>query len=203
VCCPAASTALSAILEGYHAARGTAVLTVCLVRAFLGARGRLRAVSVASDNGPDDSSVREVACDVAVVGVGAVPRDELARAAGLACDNGVVVDGGARTGDPRILAIGDVTSRAVSRVGDRMRLESIPVRSSREGNPSRRSWVRATLRPRFPGSGRTSSVSTSRSPGAARAARASMACLLTAACSRYLRSDHYNKRPKRACGAAR
>jgi 3-phenylpropionate/trans-cinnamate dioxygenase ferredoxin reductase component len=117
-----ASPTLSAIIESHHAARGTAVLIHCLIRAFRGTRGQLRAVTVCADGGVE----RDVACDVAVVGVGAVPRDELARDAGLACDNGIVVDGGARTGDSRILAIGDVTSRPVRGIGDRMRLESIP-----------------------------------------------------------------------------
>jgi 3-phenylpropionate/trans-cinnamate dioxygenase ferredoxin reductase subunit len=61
--------------------------------------------------------------------VGAVPRDTLASAAGLACAGGIVVDDMARTSDPSILAIGDVTNRPVGEgttaVG-RMRLESIP-----------------------------------------------------------------------------
>jgi 3-phenylpropionate/trans-cinnamate dioxygenase ferredoxin reductase component len=117
-----ASPALSAIIEGYHAARGTAILTGCHVSAFQGSHGRLRQAIVATDDG----SERQVPADVAVVGVGVVPRDELARRAGLRCDDGIVVDESARTSDPRILAIGDVTSRPVHGTGDRMRLESIP-----------------------------------------------------------------------------
>jgi 3-phenylpropionate/trans-cinnamate dioxygenase ferredoxin reductase subunit len=118
-----ASPALSAILRQYHTARGTAVLTGQTVRGFdAGADGRLRAVTITDEAGQE----RTVPCAVAVVGVGAAPRDELARAAGLAWDNGVLVDAGARTSDPRILAIGDVTSRPVRGLDGRMRLESIP-----------------------------------------------------------------------------
>ena len=43
-----------------------------------------------------------------VVGVGAVATTELASAAGLACDNGIVVDEHCRTSDAAIFAAGDV-----------------------------------------------------------------------------------------------
>ena len=46
-----------------------------------------------------------------LVGVGAVACDALAVSAGLACDNGVVVDAEARTGNPSIFAIGDIVGQ--------------------------------------------------------------------------------------------
>lgn len=42
-----------------------------------------------------------------VVAVGVRPRTDLAETAGLACDDGVVVDAGGRTSDPHIFAAGD------------------------------------------------------------------------------------------------
>ena len=45
--------------------------------------------------------------DLAIVGIGIVPNDELARAAGLAVDSGIVVDGQCRTSAPDIYAAGD------------------------------------------------------------------------------------------------
>jgi 3-phenylpropionate/trans-cinnamate dioxygenase ferredoxin reductase subunit len=45
--------------------------------------------------------------DVVVAGIGVVPNDELAAQAGLATDNGVLVDAQLRTSDPNISAIGD------------------------------------------------------------------------------------------------
>ena len=48
--------------------------------------------------------------DLIVVGVGVIPNIELARDAGLACDDGIRVDEFARTDDPRIVAAGDCTS---------------------------------------------------------------------------------------------
>lgn len=50
---------------------------------------------------------RMLACDAVVVGIGVLANDELARAAGLPCDQGVIVDAFGRTPDPQILAAGD------------------------------------------------------------------------------------------------
>ena len=61
-----------------------------------------------------------------LVGVGAVPNDELARDAGLDCDGGIVVDLAARTADPAIFAIGDCTQRPLPLYGRMVRLESVP-----------------------------------------------------------------------------
>ncbi|HPE59774.1 MAG: FAD-dependent oxidoreductase [Thiothrix sp.] len=61
-----------------------------------------------------------------IVGVGALPNDELARAAGLTCDNGIVVDEYQRTSNPAILAIGDVAAhRNPYAHQHRLRLESV------------------------------------------------------------------------------
>ena len=62
--------------------------------------------------------------DIVLVGIGVVPCDELARAAGLACEDGIVVDRNARTGDPHIWSAGDCT-RHVGREGHAIRLECV------------------------------------------------------------------------------
>lgn len=71
-----------------------------------------------------------VEADVVLVGVGALANDALARAAGLDCDTGgsggIRVDETARTSDPAIYAIGDVTLRPVPVHGCTVRLESVP-----------------------------------------------------------------------------
>jgi 3-phenylpropionate/trans-cinnamate dioxygenase ferredoxin reductase subunit len=51
---------------------------------------------------------------------------ELARAAGLPCDNGIVVDEFARTADANVVAAGDCTNHPHPKLGRRMRLESVP-----------------------------------------------------------------------------
>jgi 3-phenylpropionate/trans-cinnamate dioxygenase ferredoxin reductase subunit len=48
--------------------------------------------------------------DVVVVGIGVIPNDALAQAAGLEVSNGVVTDAALRTSDPDIYAAGDVAS---------------------------------------------------------------------------------------------
>lgn len=65
-----------------------------------------------------------VDCDIAVVGIGLIPNTELAEAAGLAIDNGIVVDEHGRTSHPDIYAAGDVTNHPNPVLGRRIRLES-------------------------------------------------------------------------------
>jgi len=67
---------------------------------------------------------QQLECSAALAGVGLVPNDELARAAGLDCDGGVLVDAQCRSSDPDILAAGDVASWHCRWAGRRMRLES-------------------------------------------------------------------------------
>ncbi len=61
--------------------------------------------------------------DVVLVGIGVQPNVELAEQAGLAIDNGIVVDEFCRSADPAILAAGDCCSFPYR--GRRMRLESV------------------------------------------------------------------------------
>lgn len=63
--------------------------------------------------------------DLLVLGIGAAPDTALAQAAGLAVDNGIVVDANLRTSDPAILAIGDCASFPRHGSGQRTRLESV------------------------------------------------------------------------------
>jgi 3-phenylpropionate/trans-cinnamate dioxygenase ferredoxin reductase subunit len=60
---------------------------------------------------------------VVVVGVGVAPRAELAETAGLAVDNGVVVDEHLATSAPGIFAAGDVANAFHPHYGCRIRLE--------------------------------------------------------------------------------
>ncbi|WP_439475891.1 NAD(P)/FAD-dependent oxidoreductase [Brevundimonas sp.] len=109
-----ASETLSAFFTAHHRAHGVEVLTSAAVVAF-------------EDGGVRLGDGRLVAADAVLVGVGALANDALARAAGLACGNGVVVDEAARTSDPAIWAIGDMTFRPVPvHGGRRHRLESVP-----------------------------------------------------------------------------
>jgi len=62
--------------------------------------------------------------DHALIGIGIVPETALAAAAGLAVDNGIVVDETGRTSDPDIYAAGDATRHPSAFTGGMLRLES-------------------------------------------------------------------------------
>ena len=61
--------------------------------------------------------------DLVVVGVGAIPRTELAAAAGLEVDNGIVTDHALRTSAPDVYAAGDVASSFRPLYGRHVRVE--------------------------------------------------------------------------------
>ena len=58
-----------------------------------------------------------------MAGIGVTPRVALAEAAGLAVDNGVLVDAGLHTSVPSVLAVGDIANHAHPVLGRRIRVE--------------------------------------------------------------------------------
>jgi 3-phenylpropionate/trans-cinnamate dioxygenase ferredoxin reductase component len=69
------------------------------------------------------SDGRELACDFVVVGVGVQPRTALAGQAGLAVDNGILVDAHLQTSAPGVFAAGDVANAHHPFYGERLRVE--------------------------------------------------------------------------------
>ena len=65
-----------------------------------------------------------VPATVVVIGIGILPKIEIAQTAGLAVDNGIVVDDRGRTSHPDIWAAGDVANQPNAFAGRRLRLES-------------------------------------------------------------------------------
>jgi NADPH-dependent 2,4-dienoyl-CoA reductase/sulfur reductase-like enzyme len=61
--------------------------------------------------------------DAVVAGIGVVPNTELAAAAGLEVDDGLVVDDRLRTGHPDVFAAGDVARFISPALGGRTRVE--------------------------------------------------------------------------------
>jgi 3-phenylpropionate/trans-cinnamate dioxygenase ferredoxin reductase subunit len=111
----AVSRPVSDFFEQAHRAAGVKLLLNTGVEGFEGA-GRLEAVRAGGEYYP---------ADLALVGIGVVPNMELAKDAGLPCEDGIVVDENcASPADPAIFAAGDCTWH-VGREGIPLRLESV------------------------------------------------------------------------------
>ena len=110
----AVSRELSQFYEDVHRKAGVKLALKTSVEAFEGT-GKLDAVRAGGRSHP---------ADIVLVGIGVIPNVELAKDAGLACEDGIVVDTCARTADPAIFAAGDCT-RHTGRDGAFIRLESV------------------------------------------------------------------------------
>ena len=108
----------SAFYARCHAESGVDIRCGAEVRAFEGEGDQLCAV-VCGDG-------ERVEADLAIVGVGIEPNVELAREAGLRCDDGIVVDEYTRTSDPNVHAVGDCANHPNPLLERRLRLESVP-----------------------------------------------------------------------------
>lgn len=109
--------ALSAFYARVHREEGVDLRTGIGIAALVG-DDRVRGVRLG------DGEV--IPADLVIVGIGVVPNVELAAAAGLSVDNGIVIDAQARTSDPDIVAAGDCASHPCPHYGRRLRLESVP-----------------------------------------------------------------------------
>ncbi len=107
---------ISAFYTRIHAEEGVQVLTDTGIESIQG-----------------DTHVEQVTCsggrtleaDLVVIGIGIQPATELAEAAGLKVDNGIVVDEFARTTDHDIVAAGDCTHHYNPIYDRHLRLESV------------------------------------------------------------------------------
>ncbi len=111
------SAEVSAHVEARSRAAGIAVFTGTGLAAIEGGSGHVTGVRTADG--------RVLPADMVVIGTGAVPNVELAEAAGLAVDNGIVVDEHMRTSAPEVYAIGDCVAYDHFHAGRRVRLESV------------------------------------------------------------------------------
>jgi 3-phenylpropionate/trans-cinnamate dioxygenase ferredoxin reductase component len=103
-----------AIYRDIHVDHGVEMLLGTGVEAFAGDQAVER---VRTSDG------RELECDFVVVGVGVQPRTALAAQAGLAVDNGVLVDEHLQTSAPGVFAAGDVANAHHPFYGERIRVE--------------------------------------------------------------------------------
>jgi 3-phenylpropionate/trans-cinnamate dioxygenase ferredoxin reductase subunit len=102
------------VYRDLHADHGVRLLMGTGVVAFEGT-GAVECVRTSDD--------QVLACDFVVVGVGALPRSHLAARAGLAAEDGILVDEHLQTNDPHVFAAGDVANAFHPFYGHRVRVE--------------------------------------------------------------------------------
>ncbi len=111
------SAQTSRFFTGAHIGWGATISLGTGVTRILGAAGRVSAV--------ETTDGRVLPADLVLVCIGVVPNAELARDAGLAVDNGIVVDEYLATGAAEIAAIGDCANFPTRFALGRVRLESV------------------------------------------------------------------------------
>lgn len=112
-------TQVAGFYEAVHREAGVQLRTgLSVERAELANDGSIAALVCASGE--------HLAADIVVAGIGMVPNVELAQAAGLVVDGGIVVDEFSQTSDPDIYAAGDCTAHHSALYKRRIRLESVP-----------------------------------------------------------------------------
>jgi NADPH-dependent 2,4-dienoyl-CoA reductase/sulfur reductase-like enzyme len=107
-------TELATVFAELHRAHGVRLRLGAKVEEFTTDGGRVTGVRV--DGEP-------VPADAVVVGVGVAPDVTLAESAGLAVDNGVLVDAHLRTSDADVYAVGDIANHDHPLLGRRVRVE--------------------------------------------------------------------------------
>ncbi|MEX6505946.1 NAD(P)/FAD-dependent oxidoreductase [Jiella sp. M17.18] len=112
----AVSRQVSAFFLDRHREMGTDVRLSTPLQAITGTK-RAGGVTVAGGE--------TIPADIVLIAAGVKPNDQLARAAGLATDNGILVDGFMTTADPKIFAIGDCAAFDSPFADARVRLESV------------------------------------------------------------------------------
>jgi len=110
------SPLLSQFYLDLHRANGVELVLGAMVSELVVSGERIAAVRTGDG--------REFPADLVIVGIGIVPNAEIALAAGIECDIGIVVDACSRTSDAAIVAAGDCTARRLDN-GSLRRLESI------------------------------------------------------------------------------
>jgi len=108
---------VSSFFERVHREAGVDVRTGVAVESLVQNGGMVTAVRLSDGS--------EIASDFVMYGIGLIPNIELAAAAGLAVENGIVVDEFAQTSDPDIVAAGDCACHPSRFAGKQLRLESV------------------------------------------------------------------------------
>jgi 3-phenylpropionate/trans-cinnamate dioxygenase ferredoxin reductase component len=110
------SPVISNFMQDFHRGRGVDIRLGARLAAIEGP-GKVAQVKLA------DGTM--LPADLVLLAVGAKPNDDIAAAAGIACQDGIVVDEHGQTSDPAVYAAGDCTRFPSRRYGRKLRLECV------------------------------------------------------------------------------
>jgi len=111
-----AGETISGFFDGLHRSRGVDIRLNCRLAAIDGDDTRATGITL--------SSGEHIAADLILAATGARANDDVAQAAGLLCEEGIVVDDLARAA-PDVYAIGDCARFFSHRYGRKIRLECV------------------------------------------------------------------------------
>lgn len=100
-----------------HESHGANLIFNVQVKSIIGENNTVKYVELADGY--------QISADIVVVGIGVISNDELARDAGLACNNGIETDESLCTSDPAIYAIGDCACNYNVFANAKIRVESV------------------------------------------------------------------------------
>ncbi len=106
---------IARVFADLHRSHGVDLRTHVQVAGIETSQGRVTGVRLADGE--------TVGADAVVIGGGGAPVTDIAEQAGIAVDNGVLVDGSLRTSDPDVFAVGDIANHQHPVLGRRVRVE--------------------------------------------------------------------------------
>jgi len=111
------SPTISAFYEDLHSRHGVDIKTNCATSTINGQDGKVKSVTL--------STGEVLPCDALLIGIGILPNIEIASEAGVACEDGILVNEAGQTNLPNIYAAGDCAKRLIQPYNRMGRLESV------------------------------------------------------------------------------
>ncbi len=111
------SPIISEFYEALHSRHGVKIKTACSTSSINGKDGKVESVTL--------STGEVLPCDALLIGIGILPNIEVAKAAGVKCEDGILVDENGCTNFPHVYAAGDCAKRLIQPYGRMGRLESV------------------------------------------------------------------------------
>ncbi len=111
------SPVISAFYTKLHESHGVTITTKTSATSINSSGGAVESITL--------SDGQILPCDALLIGIGILPNIELAEEAGIACEDGILVDHEARTNIPHVFAAGDCAKRVIQPYNVSGRLESV------------------------------------------------------------------------------